>query len=274
MYICHNASCRASEGGNLVKLVLLLSNRNDSEALRLIAKKGSETAVPLAEKLSAMQAEERWPMLPQLKIDELVENLWADERALQYLADYRGFDELTIKKFEVGYDPDKDMVVVPIHDKDGNPIGVNGRSIEGKRFKLTKRLPRNKVLFNMHRAKQSGGTVIMCESQFDVMRIDQAGFPNAVCAMGSHISKEQAHLLQRYFDRIIIATDADAAGRKMGHTLSAMVPGMRVEWAIHDWGVIYPHDAKDAGDMTLEEIRYVINNSVGDLAYKSFKSLA
>jgi len=285
LYICHNASCKASEGGNLVKLVLLLSDRSDMEALRYIKKKGSETQRPLAEKIAAMQAEERWPMLPQLKVDELVEQFWNHAPAIEYMTETRGyskqterhvggFDESTLREYEVGYDPDKDMVVVPIHDKDGNPIGVNGRSIEGKRFKLSKRLPRNKVLFNMHRAKRAGGTVIMCESQFDVLRVYQAGFPNAVCVMGSHVSKEQAHLLQRYFDRLVIMTDADKAGRKMGHTLSAMVPGMRVEWAIHDWGVIYPHGAKDAGDMTIEEIRYVLNNSVSDVAYKSYKNLA
>ena len=244
------------------------------EALRFIAKKGQETQQPLEVKIAAMQAEERWPMVPQMKIDELVENLWGNDRALQYLTDWRGFDHSTIKKFEVGYDPEKDMVVVPIHDKEGNPIGVNGRSVEGKRFKLSKKVPRNKVLFNMHRAKRAGGTVIVCESQFDVMRIHQAGYPNAVCFLGSHISKDQAALLQRYFERVIIMTDADAAGRKTGHTLSAMVRGMKVEWAIHDWGIIYPGDAKDAGDMTLDQIKHVINNSVSDVAYQSYRTLA
>jgi 5S rRNA maturation endonuclease (ribonuclease M5) len=257
-----------------VKLVLLLSKRSDMEALRFIAKKGSETAKPLVEKLAALEFEDRWPILPQIKVDELADNLWNDQRALDYLRKERGFEDDTLRAFEVGYDPEKDMVVVPIHDRNGNPIGVNGRSVVGKQFKLSRRIPRNKVLFNMHRAKQAGGTAIVCESQFDVMRIHQAGFPNAVCALGSYISKEQAALLQRYFDRVIIMMDADKPGRKAGHTLSAMLRSMRVEWAIHDWGVIYPHGAKDAGDMTDEEIRYVINNAVSDVAYKSYKSLA
>lgn len=273
MYICHNATCEANQGGNLVKLVLLLSNRSDMEALRFIGKKGAETARPLSARLDLTQAEERWPMVPQLKIDELSGNLWSDTRPQDYLKS-RGFTEQTLQDFEVGYDPDKDMVVVPIHDKDGNPIGVNGRSIEGKRFKLTKRLPRNAILFNMHRAKQYG-TAIVCESQFDVMRIHQAGFPNAVCMLGSHISKEQAWLLQRYFERVIIMTDADKAGRKMGHNLSAMLHGTtKVEWAIHDWGVIYPGDAKDAGDLTDEQIKHCINNAVSNVAYKTFKQSA
>jgi DNA primase len=272
-YICFNASCSARAGGNLISLVTKLSKRTHMEALRLIAKKGSETQRPLSVKIAALAAEERWPTIPQVKLDELIDNLWTDERAQAYLAS-RGFETETLRHFEVGYDPAKDMIVVPIHDKDGNPIGVNGRSIEGKRFKLTRRIPRNQILFNMHRAKQAGGTAIFCESQFDVMRINQAGYPNAVCALGSHISAEQAGLLQRYFDRVIIMTDADEAGRKAGHTLSAMLRGMRVEWAIYDWGEVYPHDAKDAGDMEDDEIAHCIDNAVSDIAYKSFRSLA
>jgi 5S rRNA maturation endonuclease (ribonuclease M5) len=89
------------------------------------------------------------------------------------------------------------------------------------------------------------------------------------------VSREQAALLARHFDRVIIMTDADKPGRKSGHNLSAMLRGScRVEWAIHDWGVIYPGDAKDAGDMTEEEIAYVIKNAVSDVAYKSYKNLA
>jgi DNA primase len=275
LYICHNASCRGNEGGNLVKLVLLLSDRGIMEARRMIAKKGSETAVPLAAKIDAQLTEQKWPMLPQLKVDELVGFFWQTPEALAYMREERKFNDETLRAFEVGFEPTRQMVVVPIHDIDGNPIGVNGRSITAKQFKLTRRIPRNLVLFNMHRAKRAGGTAIICESQFDVMRIHQAGFPNAVCSFGSHISKHQVALLQRYFDRVIIMFDADGAGRKAGHTLSAALRGStKVEWAIWDWGVIYPHDAKDAGDMTDEEIKHCINNAVSDLEYKSYKALA
>jgi len=270
-YICFNASCTANRGGGLPRLVIYKTGSEYMQAVRLIAKKGSETHQPLAEKIEALRAEERWPILPQMKIDDLHDQFWSSERALKYMREQRGFEDGTLEVFEVGYDPDKDMVVVPIHDAQGNPVGVNGRSVRGKQFKLTKRIPRNKLLFNLHRAKQTGGTVIVCESQFDVMRIHQAGFPNAVCMLGSYISADQAYLIRRHFERVIIMTDADKAGRKMGHNLSAQVRGMRVEWAIWDWGVIYPHDAKDAGDMTDAEIKQVINNAVSDVSYKTYK---
>lgn len=258
------------------------SGNDFMQAMRFVLKKGSETQQPLEFKLEALRAEERMPVLPQMKIDDLVEQFWQSPAAVKYMRETRGyskqterevggFDDDTLREFEVGFDTDKQMVVVPIHDTDGNPVGANGRSITGKQFKLSKRIPRNKVLFNLHRAKQAGGTAIVCESQFDVMRIHQAGFPNAVCMLGSYISADQAYLVRRYFERVIIMTDADKAGRKMGHNLSAQVRGMSVEWAIWDWGVVYPHGAKDAGDMTIPEIKQTINNSVSDVAYKTYK---
>jgi hypothetical protein len=41
-------------------------------------------------------------------------------------------------------------------------------------------------------------------------------------------------------------------------------------WASYEYGKIYPHDAKDAGDMTDEEIKACIRNSVSDIEYKSW----
>lgn len=252
---------------------MLKSSKNPIEAIRFIATKQSESTLDLAEIIKDFDVEPEYRVIPQEKIDVLVENFRSSERAQEYM-ESRGFIPETASHFEVGYDPSQDMVVVPIHDLRGNVIGVNGRSVQGKRFKLSKNIERNKILFNLHRARRMGGTAIVFESQFDVMKVHQAGFPNGVCFFGSHVSREQVSMLQRYFDRIIIMTDADEAGRKAGHNISGLLKNKKVEWAIYDWGVIYPHGAKDAGDLSEEEIRYCVNNSVSDVAYKSYKQLA
>jgi hypothetical protein len=43
-------------------------------------------------------------------------------------------------------------------------------------------------------------------------------------------------------------------------------------WASHEYGKIYPHSAKDAGDMTDEEIKLCINNAVSNIEYQSWKN--
>jgi hypothetical protein len=40
-----------------------------------------------------------------------------------------------------------------------------------------------------------------------------------------------------------------------------------VLWASYDYGKIYPHDAKDVGDMTDEEVKQCIKNSVSHIEY-------
>jgi DNA primase len=271
--MCHNPSCSANSGGSLERFVALKSGKSPVEAVRFIAAQRAGSVSDLSSIVSSLTEDRPVRLVPQEKLDELRDAYLSSSRAQEYMAS-RGFDDETTEIFEVGYDRGMDMVIVPIHNAKGEPIGVNGRSIEGKRFKLTRSLERNSVLFNLHRARRQGGTAIVFESQFDVMKAHQSGFPNGICFFGSHISKEQAGSLQRNFDRVIIMTDADEAGRKAGHNLSAMLRNTAVEWAIWDWGVIYPDGAKDAGDMTEEQIRHCINNAVSDVAYKSYRQLA
>ena len=165
-----------------------------------------------------------------------------------------------------------DMVTVPVHSPDGMPIGIVGRSVEGKSFKNSTNLPKSKNLFNIHRAKKIGAHVIVVESSFDAIRVHQAGFPNVVATLGGFLSTEQHNLLNRHFDKITIMTDADQAGRELGRSIVNKLRFKDLLWASYEYGKIYPHDAKDAGDITDEEIKTCIKNSVSDIEYRSWNS--
>jgi len=269
LYKCHNPSCTAHRGGNMVKLMALLGGIEPMLAKRMILKGSFENKKSLADRVIELQDNSDLKFIEDSLVQFMEEGFWNSSRAQDYM-NSRGISNETCKVFRVGYDKKSDMVLTPIFDPKGNPLGFNGRTIEGKRFRLSKDLPRNEVLFNLHNAKTHGGTAIVCESQFDVMKMHEAGFPNGVCFLGSSISDRQIYLLQRYFNRVIIMTDSDPAGRSAGHNLSQKLRGIHVEWAIWDWGVVYPHDAKDVGDMTLEEINHCIRNSVPDVAYRTY----
>ncbi len=58
------------------------------------------------------------------------------------------------------------MVTIPVQSPDGITIGFVARTIEGKEFKNTPGLPKSKILFNLHRVKQSK-RVYVVESSFD-----------------------------------------------------------------------------------------------------------
>jgi DNA primase len=271
--MCHNPACSANAGGNIIKLVMLLSNKSEAQTRRFILSTKFVSSKPLYDQVAAMAEPNDVQEVDASNLNVFIQKFQESTRAKEYM-ESRGLSETTCEYFKVGYDPKSDMVLVPVFDRNDKLVGYNGRSIVGKRFKLSKSLPRNEILFNLNNAKRIGGTAIIAESQFDVMKIHQSGFPNGICSFGSHISDNHIRLIQRYFDRIIIMTDADPAGRKAGHNIANSVRGVHVEWAIHDWGVVYPDGAKDAGDLTEAQIKHCIKNAVSDAAYRSYKSLA
>lgn len=198
----------------------------------------------------------------------------------------RGFDEDTLDYFKIGYSAKQNMVVVPMHDPNGMPIGLIGRSIADKRFKNSTGLPKAKTCWNFHRAKRTGDTVIVCEASFDAMRIHQAGYPNVVALLGGHVTDMHLAQLSRTFSKIIIMTDFDhkqyrpncrmcnykkcrghRPGRDLGRAIQSRLPNKRVLWAAYDDTCVYPHDAKDAGDMTDNEIRQCLKNAISNLEY-------
>lgn len=88
-----------------------------------------------------------------------------------------------------------------------------------------------------------------------------------VATLGGNISKENIQNLNKYASSIIIMTDADDAGRKLGQDIASKLPNKEILWGSYQYGMIYPHDAKDAGDMTDEEIRQCINNAIHHYEY-------
>lgn len=268
-FICFNPSC--GEAGTLLELIKRVMHKNDFEAMRFISSKETESL----ENFDGMLAEamEDKPMFEEFNkdtLDKLSEDRHDSIEACNYFIS-RGINNDSMDYFELGYSKNMSMVTVPVHSPDGMPIGIVGRSIEGKSFKNSTNLPKSKTMFNVHRAKKIGDHVIVVESSFDAIKIHQAGFPNVVATLGGFLSKEQHHILNRYFNKITIMTDADLAGRELGLSIANKLRMKDVLWASYEYGKIYPHDAKDAGDMTDEEIKACIKNAVSDIEYRSWK---
>jgi DNA primase len=267
-FICFNPAC--GEAGTLQELVRRITHKNEFEVLRYIASKETESLENFEELLAETMEDK--PMFEEFSQDvlkKLYTELITTEPGKQYFLS-RGINQQSIIDFGLGYSSNMNMVTVPVHSPEGMPIGIVGRSIEGKSFKNSTNLPKSKTIFNVHRAKRIGDHVIVVESSFDAIRIHQAGFPNVVATLGGFLSKEQHYLLNRYFNKITIMTDADLAGRELGLSIANKLRMKNILWSSHSYGKIYPHDAKDAGDMTDEEIKACIKNAVSDIEYRSW----
>lgn len=118
------------------------------------------------------------------------------------------------------YDTFRNRLMFPVFDVRGNVIGFSGRILGDGEPKYmnspeTPVFSKSRNLFGMNLAKKTKlGYVILCEGNVDVVAMHQAGFDNAVASLGTSLTPEQARLISRYVNEVVIAYDNDGAGQK------------------------------------------------------------
>jgi len=118
------------------------------------------------------------------------------------------------------YDTFRNRLMFPVIDVRGNVIGFSGRILDGGEPKYmnspeTLVFNKSRNLFALNLAKKSkSGYIILSEGNIDVVSLHQAGFDNAVASLGTSLTPEQARLISRYTQQVIIAYDNDQAGQK------------------------------------------------------------
>jgi DNA primase len=118
------------------------------------------------------------------------------------------------------YDFYRDRLMVPTCSTTGEVIAFGGRSIgDGEpKYLNTATTPvytKGRHLFALNiarRAAQSDRTLIVVEGYLDCIALHQAGFGNAVAALGTSFTPEQAAELHKYADYVFLCFDNDAAG--------------------------------------------------------------
>ena len=119
------------------------------------------------------------------------------------------------------FDRFRDRLMFPIIDVRGNVIGFGGRIIKkdsdaAKYLNSPETLIFNKRknLFGLNLAKKSKqGYLILVEGNIDVVSLHQYGFDNAIASLGTSLTEEQAALMTRYTDQIVLIYDGDKAGQ-------------------------------------------------------------
>ena len=133
------------------------------------------------------------------------------------------FDAGLVRRGKSGnsfYDTFRNRLMFPVIDVRGNVIGFSGRILGDGEPKYmnspeTPVFDKGRNLFALNLAKKSkSGYIILSEGNIDVVSLHQAGFDSAVASLGTSLTPEQARLLSRYTDQVIIAYDNDGAGQK------------------------------------------------------------
>jgi DNA primase len=244
-------SCQ--ENRSLIDFVIFVTKKSYFEAQRFIDSAKVETdIVSLID--STLEVKNAFEPYDELLIKRLNNQALESPRAIRYF-EGRRITVDSIKKFMLGYSANQDMVIIPMQSPDGSMfVGFVARSVEGKDFKNTPKLPKSKILFNLHRAKLHD-TVYVVESSFDAIRLDQCGLP-AVATLGANVPKSQVELLTKHFNSVIVIPDNDDAGQDMVARVIDKL-GSRAS------AIGLPTRFKDIGDMTDADIE-ILTQKIND----------
>lgn len=118
------------------------------------------------------------------------------------------------------YDRFRNRVIFPVFDVKGKVIGFGGRVLDDSKPKYlnspeTALFKKGTNLYGLNFAikdlKQR--LIVIVEGYMDCISLHQYGITNVVASLGTALTVNQAKLLKRYADKIIISYDADLAGQ-------------------------------------------------------------
>lgn len=169
-----------------------------------------------------------------------------------YLREKRGLSEASIRLWGLGYHRKQGRISIPVRDEDGNLVAISGRAFRGQEPKyLHSRFKRDLVLYGEHLVER-GHTGYLCEGFFQALAISDAGYPNAVARMGTHLSRWQRDKILKYFTTVVVVEDGDKAGRESAELI-------RLQLASHVETVIahFP-DKEDADSVSRDHLHSIL----------------
>jgi DNA primase len=119
------------------------------------------------------------------------------------------------------FDKFRNRVIFPVFDAKGKVIGFGGRVLDDSKPKYlnspeTKIFQKGINLYGLNFAikKQlQEDYIVIVEGYMDLISLHQYGITNVVASLGTALTVNQARLLKRYVNKVIISYDADLAGQ-------------------------------------------------------------
>ena len=133
-------------------------------------------------------------------------------------------DQTTNVSPRSSYDRFRGRIMFPICNDVGEVIAFSGRLLkdeEGAAKYLnspeTPLFRKGNVLFGLNKSKRpliEANCAIVCEGQLDLISLFEAGITNVVAPQGTAFTENQARILKRFADEVVLCFDSDAAGAK------------------------------------------------------------
>ncbi len=245
LWFCWTRGCHRVKGADLIGLIACRRELDVAGACRWAQKflrDRNITQQDIAVRLRTRAAKEDkinyWQehVLQKPYPDSVLKKLKDADRYLKS----RDFDPEICKLMGIGYASKGRMrsrVVFPIKNIDGKIVGFTGRTVlDLKRLKRVPkwlhwpRRPRFQTglnLFNLDRASKcvrKTGSVLLVEGPFDVVKLEMAGYQNAVAVFGLNVTKGQIEILKKCgVIHVVLAFDPDKVdSREVRGTISKL----------------------------------------------------
>ncbi len=124
---------------------------------------------------------------------------------------------------ENGTDIFINRIMFPLFDLEGNIVAFSGRiynTNDSSKYVNTKEttiFKKGTILYNYHNAKdilKKNESIIVMEGFMDVIRASTVGIINCIATMGTALTKQNATLLKKAANNIILCFDGDSAGEE------------------------------------------------------------
>ncbi len=129
------------------------------------------------------------------------------------------------------YDRFRHRLMFPVTDVHGRVVAFSGRALDpAPSMEPPKEPPakymnspenplyhKSDVLYGLHEGRveiRREDAAVLCEGNFDLVALHQAGFRNALAPMGTAFTDSHARLIKRFAQKVTLLFDGDSAGRK------------------------------------------------------------
>jgi DNA primase len=269
LYICYSYW-----GGDLFHLIQKMENRNSfAEIVPFLAQfLGDATAEPdefrkeMEPLLAALLSR---PGAYAANLPSYSDRVLAPWALIHPYLHERGIDSDTASRLKIGWREDDNRIIIP-HFWDGKLVGWQARAVPPRpgqwpgtaqpqpKYRSTPGFPKSDTLYHDHsRPRPTGGSVVVVESPFSVIKATALGLDTPVLAtFGAKVSGTQIKMLADY-DQVTIWADPDAAGYLMQRRLAeALHRNTRVR-------VVQPDEGQDLADCeTLDYVKEKMESAV------------
>lgn len=199
-----------------------------------------------------------------------------------FLIDKKGYSQedlydvgLIIQSEKGFYDRFRGRVMFPLRDNKGSVVGFSGRTLSKDKEEAkyinspeTRLYSKGNMLYGFYENRsyvRKDNKIILVEGELDMIPSWQAGVRNVVAIKGSAFTEEQARLIARHTQNIVVALDADMAGQE------AIKRAVRIADLLDlRISIVQIKKGKDPGDVVSESAADWRNMVKGSVSYYEF----